>query len=90
MTQMQEAGSASTRVTLSLVIYSCGAMCWCFMWRCLWQTLYQNERRVTIEKEASESVLSMLCDATFWLAADGDTLVDSDHRLEGIIGSKGP
>jgi len=89
MSELQEHSSASKRVTLTLVMYTFAAIGWCYMWICLWQTLHQNERRVTIEKEASESILSMLCDATFWLAADGDTLVDSDHRLEGVIGTKG-
>eukprot|EP00931_Biecheleriopsis_adriatica_P011080 TRINITY_DN112158_c0_g1_i1.p1 TRINITY_DN112158_c0_g1~~TRINITY_DN112158_c0_g1_i1.p1 ORF type:complete len:541 (+),score=61.78 TRINITY_DN112158_c0_g1_i1:32-1624(+) len=41
-----------------------------------------------VEAEAFSSILSHTCDATFWLAADGDTVLTSDQRLKAILGSE--
>ena len=49
--------------------------------------LYHNEQRLVVGKDVSESILSMACDASFWMAADGDTLLDTSNRLEAIFGS---
>ena len=53
----------------------------------LFGLLYQNEQRLIVEKEVSESTLSMTCDACFWMATDDDTLLDTSNRLEAILGS---
>eukprot|EP00927_Polykrikos_kofoidii_P062584 TRINITY_DN5739_c0_g1_i3.p1 TRINITY_DN5739_c0_g1~~TRINITY_DN5739_c0_g1_i3.p1 ORF type:complete len:787 (-),score=125.20 TRINITY_DN5739_c0_g1_i3:142-2502(-) len=45
-------------------------------------------QEVLAEKLASEALLSMLCDGAFWLAGDGDTIKQSDGRLEDGLGAK--
>merc|ERR1711924_136506 len=42
--------------------------------------------RLKVEKEASESLLAMVCDASLWLGADGDTVVRSENSFNAIIG----
>lgn len=39
-----------------------------------------------MEKESSKSLLSMVCDATFWLGRDGDTILNSSRELDAIFG----
>jgi len=38
------------------------------------------------EQSAAADLLSMLCDATAWLASDGDTVVRSETRFDAIVG----
>jgi len=48
--------------------------------------LYNARHQVAAEKEAVESLLSMVCEAAIWLAADGDTIVRCDHRFDLLMG----
>ena len=38
-----------------------------------------------VEREVSESTLSMTCDACFWMATDDDALLDTSNQLEAIF-----
>ena len=40
-----------------------------------------------MEREVSESTLSMICDACFWMATDDGALPDTSNRLEAILRS---
>ena len=40
-----------------------------------------------MERGISESTLSMICDACFWMATDDDALLDTSNRLEAILRS---
>jgi len=50
------------------------------------QALYDTEQQLIAEKEAVESLLSMVSDAAVWLGADGDSLLRSDGRFDELIG----
>eukprot|EP00747_Dinoflagellata_sp_TGD_P143767 gnl/TRDRNA2_/TRDRNA2_176432_c0_seq14.p1 gnl/TRDRNA2_/TRDRNA2_176432_c0~~gnl/TRDRNA2_/TRDRNA2_176432_c0_seq14.p1 ORF type:complete len:534 (-),score=50.25 gnl/TRDRNA2_/TRDRNA2_176432_c0_seq14:105-1706(-) len=50
------------------------------------EELAAEKKELAAEKEASEMLLSTVCDASFWLAGDGATLVQTDSRLDGLIG----
>ena len=75
------------RITCTLLVYSAVSLAWCYLCCTMWGTFYQNERRLLVEKETLESILTMTCDATFWMGADGDTLLDRNNPLEAILGS---
>lgn len=51
-----------------------------------WNALYESEQTVKAEKEALEALLSTVCDAGCWVAADGDTVLRGDRRLDDIMG----
>lgn len=42
--------------------------------------------KLKAEKQALEALLNMVCDASFWLASDGDTVARSEKRLDAIMG----
>jgi hypothetical protein len=42
--------------------------------------------RLRSEKEASAKLISMVCDGSVWLASDGDTVIQSEARLDAIVG----
>jgi hypothetical protein len=52
-----------------------------------WRRLYQTERELSVEKEALESLLGMMCDAGIWIAADCDTILRSHKQLDALIGT---
>jgi hypothetical protein len=42
--------------------------------------------KLKAEKQALEALLGMICDASFWLADDGDTVVKSERRFDAVMG----
>jgi len=70
---------------LSIHIFAC---MWCL---CALQKqradIMNTQHEVAAEKEASEALLSMICDATCWVAADGGRILRSDGRLDEAMGS---
>ena len=83
-----EVGNAAyARITFTLLLLSAISVLWCYHCCTTWNVFYRNEQRLVAEKEASESVLSMTCDATFWMGDDGDTLLGKSNKLEAILGS---
>jgi len=42
--------------------------------------------QLEVEKSALEALLGMICDASFWLSSNGDTVVRSDKRFDAIVG----
>lgn len=51
-----------------------------------WSTLYDAETQLTAEKEALESLLSMVCDSIFWLSTDCDCVLRSNAKFDSIMG----
>lgn len=51
-----------------------------------WRAIYEVQQELAAEKEASEALVSMICDAACWIAADGDTVSSGDPRLDTIMG----
>mmetsp|Transcript_132978 Transcript_132978/g.384531 ORF Transcript_132978/g.384531 Transcript_132978/m.384531 type:complete len:647 (-) Transcript_132978:236-2176(-) len=51
-----------------------------------WRDIYDAQQDDAAEKEASEALLSMICDAACWIAADGETVLRGDSRLDSIMG----
>merc|ERR1711920_584785 len=47
---------------------------------------YAFEMELRETREASTTMLSMFADGTFWMAADADTILDSDGRLDYLLG----
>ena len=39
------------------------------------------------EKQAVEALLGMVCDSSFWLSSDGDTVSRSEARFDAMMGS---
>mmetsp|Transcript_63339 Transcript_63339/g.160325 ORF Transcript_63339/g.160325 Transcript_63339/m.160325 type:complete len:523 (-) Transcript_63339:101-1669(-) len=52
-----------------------------------WRALYEAQQELAMEKEASGALLSMVCDAAFWMAADDCKILRSDVRLDEIFGA---
>lgn len=42
--------------------------------------------KLEAEKQSLEALLAMICDGSFWLARDGDTVVRSEKRFDAIMG----
>ena len=66
------------------------------LWKCviniypvaiLYQTLVRFKPLFFNGKGISESTLSMICDACFWMATDDGALPDTSNRLEAILRS---
>merc|ERR1719454_2680110 len=74
------------RILLILIIFSCGTPLWCYFNAFTWRTLWSMQVQLASEKESSKSLLSMVCDATFWLSEDGDTILHSSRQLDAILG----
>eukprot|EP00928_Gymnodinium_smaydae_P048120 TRINITY_DN32156_c0_g1_i1.p1 TRINITY_DN32156_c0_g1~~TRINITY_DN32156_c0_g1_i1.p1 ORF type:complete len:727 (-),score=74.54 TRINITY_DN32156_c0_g1_i1:308-2488(-) len=60
---------------------------------CLWQNhllwaVYDSETELTFEKQAFESMTSMMCDATCWLASDKDTITVCDRKFDDAFGDE--
>jgi hypothetical protein len=79
-------GAETTRVLSILVGGSCCALPWCCFIASMWKTLWLTQLELAAEKEASKSLLSMVCDATFWLSRDGDTILKSTKQFDAILG----
>jgi len=75
-----------------LDIFSMGATCLSFLWLCHQvvssHSLWSVQEELKAEMAASESLLSMVCDATAWVDGDGDTVLRSNARLDEILGSR--
>mmetsp|Transcript_119832 Transcript_119832/g.382525 ORF Transcript_119832/g.382525 Transcript_119832/m.382525 type:complete len:326 (+) Transcript_119832:266-1243(+) len=67
-------GAVATTIVVSCCVY--------YLEQTRWMALFDVEA----EKEASEALLSMICDAACWLAADGDEISRSDPRLDFLMG----
>jgi len=52
---------------------------------CVRQELYNQ---LEAEQAATKALISMTCDAGFWMAADGDTIVRGDDYLDTIMGAR--
>jgi hypothetical protein len=52
-----------------------------------WRAPYDAEKHLEAENESSESMPSVVCDAVFWVAADGCTMPRSDQRLDTAMGA---
>merc|ERR1740129_396562 len=70
----------------ALLIYHLG-----FLGAAVWQqerlrSFYDVQQQLMAEKESFEKLLAMVCDATLWLATDGDTVLRSDQRFDAIVG----
>merc|ERR1719235_1951330 len=76
------------RVVSMLVVFSCGTPCWCYANAYMWHTLWTTQAQLAAEKESSKSLLSMVCDATFWLACDGDTILESSRHFDALLGCR--
>ena len=48
--------------------------------------LYNAELALAFDKDAAESLVSMFCDAHFWLSSDAETVASSDHRFTSLVG----
>jgi len=48
--------------------------------------LFSAQCQLAAEKEAAESLLSMVCDAAIWIADDGDTVLRCDGRFDMLLG----
>ena len=42
--------------------------------------------KLKAEKQALEALLGMICDASFWVSSDGDTVVQSERRFDAVMG----
>jgi len=51
-----------------------------------WCMLYDTQVSLTLEKNAMESLLSMICDASFWLSAKGNFVSRSNAHLDSVMG----
>jgi hypothetical protein len=79
--------SAETfRVLSGLVALSCCCALWCWFNAFIWHSLWSTQVQLAAEKESSKALLSMVCDATFWLSRDGDTILHSSRQLDAILG----
>merc|ERR1719291_131799 len=47
--------------------------------------MHECQEALRLEREASESMLTTLCDAHFWVSADG-TIASQDLHLDGLMG----
>lgn len=47
-----------------------------------------TRKQLAAEQESSKSLLSILCDATFWLSRDDDTILRSTQQLDAILGCR--
>ena len=48
--------------------------------------LCNAELALAFGKDAAESLISMFCDAHFWLSSDAQTVVSSDFRFTSLVG----
>ena len=48
--------------------------------------LYNAELALAFDQDAAESLVSMFCDAHFWLSSDAETVASGDHRFTGRLG----
>jgi len=83
MSFFDEKGAIRCSVTLSVL--SLSTVGWCYGTVYMFHAQYQMQQRISLEQEASQSILSMVCDATFWLAADGDTLLHGSPHLDALL-----
>jgi len=79
-------------VGLSLVFtFSIAGLLYVYASRCALSdaesALSDARQKMAFEKEAADGILSVICDATFGLGADGDTILTADPKLEAILGS---
>jgi len=76
------------RVDKFSVVASCLTMLWCYGLAVHWHSLWSVQEELKAQMAASESLLSMVCDATAWVDSDGDTVLRSNARLDEIMGSQ--
>eukprot|EP00443_Scrippsiella_acuminata_P063874 CAMPEP_0115554558 /NCGR_PEP_ID=MMETSP0271-20121206/97356_1 /TAXON_ID=71861 /ORGANISM="Scrippsiella trochoidea, Strain CCMP3099" /LENGTH=453 /DNA_ID=CAMNT_0002988289 /DNA_START=313 /DNA_END=1674 /DNA_ORIENTATION=- len=50
--------------------------------------LFDAQRCLAVKSNASAKLLSTVCDAACWLAADGSTILESDPRVDEVLGCK--
>jgi hypothetical protein len=48
--------------------------------------MYYTEQELSIEKDATQSLITMICDASVWIAADCETIVRSHKHFDGLLG----
>ena len=56
--------------------FSCGTPLWCYFNTFMWHALWSTQVQLAAEKESSKSLLSMVCDATFWVSRQGGLRFD--------------
>eukprot|EP00747_Dinoflagellata_sp_TGD_P221182 gnl/TRDRNA2_/TRDRNA2_93054_c0_seq2.p1 gnl/TRDRNA2_/TRDRNA2_93054_c0~~gnl/TRDRNA2_/TRDRNA2_93054_c0_seq2.p1 ORF type:complete len:762 (+),score=96.95 gnl/TRDRNA2_/TRDRNA2_93054_c0_seq2:60-2345(+) len=78
--------SSYPRMQCALVVFSMSACFYLCGWRRLARRAYDMHQDLEVEKGAQQLLLSMVSDAVFWLATDGDTVLFSDKRLDNVMG----
>jgi len=74
------------RILFSLVVLSCTCFAWCYFQVGSWHELWSTQMQLAVEQESSKSLLSKVCDATFLLSRDGDTILRSTRQFDAIVG----
>jgi hypothetical protein len=74
------------RVLSVLALLSCVTPLWCWLNAFMWHAMWSTQVQLAAEKESFKSLLSMVCDATFWLSRDGDTILRSSRQFDAILG----
>lgn len=75
------------RIIVVIIVLSIVYLLGVYVQQLRWRTLYDAEVQLTAEKEALESLLSMVCDSIFWLSADCDSVLRSNVKFDAIMGS---
>merc|ERR1719223_1927655 len=61
---------------------------WCCFHSFIWYTFWSTQMQLEAERESSKSLLSMVCDATFWVSQSGETILRSTRQLDAILGCR--
>merc|ERR1719162_1835531 len=78
--------SHALRVHTMLLLYSVLCAGWCYFNSYIWHTVWCTQMQLEAEQESSKSLLSMVCDATFWVSQDGDTILRSTRQFDALLG----
>eukprot|EP00928_Gymnodinium_smaydae_P026190 TRINITY_DN20638_c0_g1_i1.p1 TRINITY_DN20638_c0_g1~~TRINITY_DN20638_c0_g1_i1.p1 ORF type:complete len:834 (-),score=80.04 TRINITY_DN20638_c0_g1_i1:306-2807(-) len=73
---------------VSVFIASGGSFGICCLQNRLLRALYDAESELSFEKQAFESLTSMMCDATCWLASDKETIIACDSNFDTTFGEE--
>jgi hypothetical protein len=79
-------GHAFGRIATMTLVFTFFGLGWCVQAVKTWRSLFDAEESLTLEKEASDAILTAVCDATFCLSEDGDTIRTTSAKLEAILG----
>jgi len=79
-------GMCSTTIVGGIVIFPFLCFLYAHSQHKRFRSLFDTQGSLAAEREATQALATMICDAVCWVAQDGDEILRSDKRLNELLG----